>query len=117
MLVLLAASEQSLAILRRGFARPVEVVVLDHEDQVEENTYISKKKLGKVAADTTPVALQARIDQELCDGKDATKKIADNLPYAPADRRFPLIVDQHLGNVLDDRDNELCIAHGVDLLE
>ncbi|KYK55668.1 hypothetical protein DCS_07632 [Drechmeria coniospora] len=95
----------------------VEDVMLKDEDAVVDHARVPEGKLDGVAGDAAPVALLPAIDALLGDAQDAAGEVEEDLPDAPAARAPVAGVGDDLGRVLDEGDEELDVAEGIDDVE
>jgi len=89
---------------------PVEDVMLEDEENVEENGEEAESEFRHVAEDAFPVVVIVRLQKHLQDGKGAPSEVKKNIPDAPSVRAFTLVVHVGLRNVLDDGDEKFEIG-------
>ncbi|KAI9158718.1 Leucine--tRNA ligase [Paramyrothecium foliicola] len=110
--------EKALAFTMPGFRRvTVKDVVLDDKDGIVEEANVAKGELDGVSGDTAPVAEQVAVDPLLGDAQDATGDVEQDLPDAPAGGAAVAPVGEDLGGELDEGDEQLDVAEGVDDVE
>ena len=63
---------------------PVQNVMLDHEEDVENHREQTQAKLGGVAEDGAPVVVVVREDEHLRDGQSAASEVQKDVANAPA---------------------------------
>ena len=88
--------------------------MLRDKDQIVNHGHIAQRKLDRVARDARPVALHIAVDGLLRDAEDAAREVEQDLRDAPALGRPVAVVDDHLGRVLDEGDNQLDVRDGID---
>lgn len=91
-------------VVRRPF--PIEDVVLNKKDHVEQDRYVSKKEFQRVPRDPTPVRLQARVQNQLRNREHSAGEVQDDLSNVPTHGGLPLVVHPRLRDVLDHRDDQ-----------
>lgn len=78
---------------------PVEDVVLDHEEDVEEHREETQAKFRRVAEDWTPILVVVGEDEHLRYGKRAAREVQEDVADAPAWRALAAVVVVGLGKV------------------
>ena len=84
--------------------------MLSDKDQIKGDADISETQLERVSRDTAPIALKARVNDELQQREHTTCEIQQDLPDTPALCGLSLVIEPNLGNVLDKGTNELDIS-------
>src|SRR5690348_14865364 len=88
--------------------------MLGHENQVVEHGYVAQGELDRVAGDAGPVSLDVTVNGLLADAQDAAGEVEQDLQDAPALGGAVAVVDNDLGRVFDERDDQLDVRDGVD---
>lgn len=117
---LLLIQQQPLILARIGLRLlrvTIQDVVLDDEDGVVDHADVTKCKLDGVSCDATPVTLLVAVDGLLAYTKNTTSDIQQDLRDAPTVSALVVVVGDDLWRVLDQGDNKLDIAHGVNNIE
>lgn len=91
--------------------------MLHDEHGIIKEGDVSKRKLDRIARDAAPVTLKIAIDALLRNAEHSAQEIEEDLPYAPALCALVPPVGESLRRVLDERDEHLDIADGVDDVE
>ena len=65
---------------------PVQDIVLDHEDRIEEDGNVAEQQLDRVTGDTAPVTLKTGVEYQLNHRKNSASQIQQNGPNIPAYR-------------------------------
>lgn len=91
--------------------------MLHNEHRIIHKRNVPQRELDRVPRDATPVALDPAIDALLCDAQHPAEKVQQDLPDAPALCALVAPVRDHLGRILDERDEKLDVADRVDDVE
>ena len=91
--------------------------MLGYEEGIVYDADVPQGKLDGVAGDAAPVALEVAVDDELAHAQDPARQVQQDLPDAPAGGALVAVVGQGLGRVLDEGDEQLDVADGVDNVE
>lgn len=91
--------------------------MLPDEDTIVRHARVAEHELDRVPGDAAPVVLQVTVDALLGDAQDAAEHVQEDLPDAPALCALVAVVGHHLRRVLDEGDDDLDVADGVDDVE
>lgn len=78
----------------------VQAIVLYHEEEIEEDGFHSQAKLWNVPDNISPVV--SRIYDELCNTKEASCEIQQDVTNTPADCGLSSTIQKRLWDVLDE---------------
>lgn len=91
--------------------------MLQHEEHIKKDANLAQAKLDRVARDAAPVVLEVAVDALLADAQESAPEVQQDGPDAPALGALVAEVGEQLRRVLDERDDELDVANGVDNVE
>lgn len=89
---------------------PVEDVMLEHEEDVEQDGEQSEAELGGVAEEGAPVVVVVGDEDHLEDAEGASGEVEEDVANAPTNGTLASEVHVGLGDILDQRDPELHIG-------
>ena len=93
----------------------VKYIMLHHKYNIEQDRYVAQTQFYRIARYPGPIALQTRINHELCNGQNTANKVQQDLIDAPASGRLPLVVCPGLGDIFYHSDDQLDITNCIDL--
>lgn len=89
--------------------------MLQDEDDIKEQADVAQPKLGRIANNSRPVTLKARIDQQLTQRQYAACEVAQYLIYRPSFCAFALVVEPGLWHVFTECHDELDVSKNINL--
>jgi hypothetical protein len=91
--------------------------VLDNKGNVVDDADVAEGELDGVTGNAAPVALDVAVDGLLGDAEDSACNVKQDSPDTPAVGALVAPVDDELRGVLDEGDDDLDVADGVDDVE
>jgi len=90
--------------------------MLQDEDDIEKQADVAQPELRRVASNSRPVTLKARVNQQLTHRQDAASKVEQYLTYRPALGAFALVIEPSLRHVFTECHGKLDVTEDIDLL-
>ena len=88
-------------------------IVLEHENKVEKHRHEAEAELDGVSDHACPIVGAPAVDQKLKNAQRSAGKVEQNVDDGPSKGRLSFVVEVHLGNILDARNEKLHVGQKI----